>query len=77
MMDGWMDAKTDLPEDNVPVLAVKQLRNGSRVICIAFCKKGYKFYNPDTHDYYIAPYWTCGGNNNILYWMPLPEIPEA
>ncbi len=69
-----MDAKTDLPENGVPVLAVKQLRNGSRDITIAIC---YRDYDIETGEYRYGPYWACGGNNNIIYWMPLPEIPEA
>ena len=32
------------------------------------------------HDYVtgediVEPYWVCGGNNNVIFWQPLPEIP--
>ena len=77
MLDGWMDAKTDLPENGVHVLAVKQLRDGSRDICIATCYREHKYYDIETREYRYGPYWACGGNNNSIYWMPLPEIPEA
>lgn len=77
MPDGWMDAKTDLPENGVQVLAVKQLRDGSRDITIATCYHNHQYYDMQTERYYHAPYWACSGNNNIIYWMPLPEIPEA
>lgn len=73
---GWISVKDMLPEDDRTVLAVKQLKDGRRDICIARCIPDYEHYDPDTKQHVRSPYWVCGGNNNIIYWMPLPEIPE-
>ena len=74
---GWIDVNERLPESGESnVLAVKQLKDGRRDICIARCIPDYEHYDPDTKQHVRSPYWVCGGNNNIIYWMPLPEIPE-
>lgn len=72
----WHDAVTDLPKDHESVLAVKQLKNGRKEICIAYCMRNYKHYDPISREEWYGPYWVCGGNNNIILWMPLPKIPE-
>ena len=73
----WISVQDQLPEDNVTVLAVKQLKNGRREMCLAYCIRNYERFNPETfRNEPSGPYWVCGGNNNILYWMPLPEMPE-
>lgn len=36
----------------------------------------HEIYDPVTRTYSTEPYWVCGGNNHIVYWMPLPKIPE-
>ena len=76
MSGAWINAALDLPEDQVDVLAVKQLKNGDRSICIARCIREYERYDVMSHQKVKEPYWVCGGNNNIVYWMPLPKIPE-
>lgn len=75
-MDKWISVKDRLPDGEDNVLAVKELKNGDRQICIAYCNHQHVQYDPDTNERYRAPYWVCGGNNNILFWMPLPEIPK-
>ena len=73
----WISVEEALPKDGEKsVLAVKQLKDGRRDICIARCIPDYEHYDPDTRQRVRSPYWVCGGNNNIIYWMPLPEIPE-
>ena len=73
---GWISVKDRLPEDQVTVLAVKQLKNGRRDICLARCILEYEHFDVETRTKVISPYWACGGNNNIIYWMPLPGLPE-
>ena len=72
-MGPWRSVNEELPENGEMVLAVKQLKDGRRDICLARCIRNYE-YSKTTH---IGPYWACSGNNNILFWMPLPKIPEA
>ena len=72
----WHNAKIDLPESHVQVLAVGQLKSGQRKICLAYCIPEYKHHDYYTGEDVVEPYWVCGGNNNIIYWMPLPKIPE-
>ena len=63
----WHDAITDPPKDGKQVLCVKELKSGTRTLCFG------------TH-WADRPYdngWiTGGGNNNVIFWMPLPKIPE-
>ena len=73
---GWISVKDKLPEDQVTVLAVKQLKSGRRDLCLARFLREYESYDVSTHSKVKIPYWVCGGNNNIIYWMPLPEMPE-
>lgn len=72
----WRNAAQEQPENGVLVLAVKQLKSGRRDYCLASCQQNYEFYDTARKELVKGPYWTCGGNNNIIYWMPLPEIPE-
>lgn len=72
----WHSAAIELPTENETVLAVKELKNGTRDICLARCIPFYERYNQVTREKEIGPYWITGGNNNILYWMPLPKMPE-
>lgn len=76
-MEQWRSVNDELPEDGKMVLAVKQLKDGRRDICLARCIRNYEHYDYKTKTTHIGPYWACGGNNNILFWMPLPKIPEA
>ena len=72
----WHNAAIDLPESHVTVLAVKELKSGQRDICLAYCIPDYKHHDYTTGEDITKPYWVCGGNNNIIYWMPLPKIPD-
>lgn len=76
MMDTWIRPSDQLPANGEAVLAVKQLRNGTKDICIARCIHDYKYMDVVTKEYRTGPYWACGGNNNIILWMPMPKIPE-
>lgn len=72
----WHDAALELPPDQLAVLAVKELKNGDRGMTLAYCIREHTTTDPWTKEKNTAPYWVCGGNNNIIYWMPLPEIPK-
>ena len=76
MLDAWKSVREGLPEDGESVLAVKQCKDGSRSLCFARCFHNYRMFNIETREYYTGTYWSCGGNNNIIYWMPLPEMPK-
>lgn len=71
----WRDTKKELPEKGITVLAVKQLKNGTMDYCLAKCIQNYRYYDTAKRELIDGPYWTCGGNNNVILWMPLPEIP--
>ena len=72
----WHDARMNPPEDSQTVLAIKQLKDGTRDYCLAYCMRNYKWKNPATGVIIYEDRWVCGGNNNIIYWMPLPGMPE-
>lgn len=74
-MEKWISVKDQLPETDRAVLAVKQLKSGLRDICIARCIPNYARYHYETKTYTEEPYWVCGGNNNVIYWMDLPDMP--
>lgn len=76
MTGTWISAALELPKSHQQVLAVKELKSGQRDICIAYCIPEYKRTNYATGETVTEPYWVCSGNNNIIYWMPLPKIPE-
>lgn len=64
----WHDAQLDPPADGVQVLCVKQTKNGTRSLCFGSHWQGRPWNNG----------WVTGGGcNNVILWMPLPEIPEA
>ena len=73
---GWISVKERLPEDDRTVLAVKQLKDGRRDMCLARCIPDWEYYDAAAQITRKKPYWVCGGNNNIIYWMPLPEMPK-
>ena len=73
----WHNAQVELPEAQQEVLIVKQLKSGQRTIGLGYCIPNYQHTNPLTKEITIAPHWVCGGNNNVIYWMPLPGIPEV
>ena len=63
----WHDAKFDYPPDGKQVLCVKQNKKGNRSYCFGSHWEGRQW-----DDGWV----TGGGCNNVLYWMPLPDIPE-
>ncbi|MBR4457608.1 MAG: DUF551 domain-containing protein [Clostridia bacterium] len=73
----WISVKDRLPDDDRQVLAVKQLKSGERQICLAYCNLDHMEYDAETGNHYFAPYWVCGGNNNIIFWQDLPDMPEV
>ncbi|MBO6270449.1 MAG: DUF551 domain-containing protein [Clostridium sp.] len=64
----WHNAKIDLPKPGEQVLCVKETKNGTRSLCFGF------WYDDRT---YGNGWVTSGSCNNVLYWMPLPKIPEV
>lgn len=64
----WKNPKFgDYPPDGERVLCIKELQNGTWSMCFG------------THwkDRPWADGWvTGGGNNNVILWMQLPEMPE-
>ena len=73
----WVSVKDRLPENQQDVLVVKQLKSGQRNIGIGYCITDYEYKNFQTGETWRAPYWVCSGNSNVIYWMPLPEIPKG
>ena len=67
MTGTWKNAAMEVPMDGVQVLCIKELKNGSRTMCFGSHWKGRPY-----DDGWI----TSGGNNNVIAWMALPEIPE-
>ena len=63
----WHDAQLDPPPDGEMVLCVKQAKNGNRSLCFGS-------HWPDRP--WDNGWVTGGGCNNVIYWMPLPKIPE-
>ena len=64
----WHDAKLDPPPCSDRVLCVKLPKNGNKDLCFG------AWYPPD--DLYPEGHWTTSGScNNVIFWMPLPEIP--
>ena len=65
----WHNVKTDPPTPGVRVLCVKLPKNGHKDLCFG------AWYEPS--DIYPEGNWvTSGSCNNVIYWMPLPKIPE-
>ena len=57
----WIPCSERLPETE------------DKVLCCTATKKGVKSI---VIGYYMADmkYWACGMNNNVIAWMPLPEV---
>ena len=68
MVNGvWYDGTREYPEDGVRVLCVKQNKAGRRDLCFGTHWMGREWDNG----------WiTGGGCNNVIFWMPLPLVPE-
>lgn len=76
MTGTWISAALELPKAGRRVLAVKELEDGTREICMAYCYPDCTFISSETGEPVKGPHWFCEGNNNIIYWMPLPKIPS-
>lgn len=72
---GWISVEDALPLNDDNVLIVKQLKDGTRSIAIGYCNLDHVRMDPLTGERTVAPYWVCGGNNNVIFWQPLPEMP--
>ena len=68
MTGTWRNAKTDVPRDGVKVVCVIEMANGQRVRDL-----GTHWMDRPYDDGWI----THGGDNNVICWMTLPEIPEG
>jgi len=73
---GWINVKTKLPEPDQTVLAIKKLKNGRLEYALARCIPDWESKDYQTGEVTRRPYWVCGGNNNVIWWTPLPEVPD-
>ena len=73
---GWISVKDALPKNQVTVLIVKELKSGQRNIGLGYCIPEYKIHDYTTGEDRVEPYWVCGGNNHVIYWMELPKMPK-
>ena len=68
----WHDARLDPPPDSAQVLCVKENKKGYRSLCFG------SYWPERGHtDLYDDRWVTGGGCNNVIFWMPLPKIPEV
>lgn len=63
----WHDARIDLPPDSQRVLCIKLPKNGHMDYCFGA-------YYPDKT--YGTGWVTTGSCDNVIYWMPLPKMPD-
>lgn len=75
-MSEWISVKDALPKNQVTVLIVKELKSGQRNIGLGYCIPEYKIHDYTTGEDRVEPYWGCGGNNHVIYWMELPKMPK-
>ena len=76
MKGPWFDAKTETPRGenvNCPLLIVKELKSGDRTITFgSFSASEYDWAN----ERWNGRWNTNNGRGDVVYWMPLPAIPE-
>lgn len=67
----WHDALLDPPKESELVLCVKENQKGHRNLCFG------SYWPERYHDDRYDDRWvTSGGCRNIIWWMPLPKVPE-
>lgn len=78
-MSGWIRAEDLVPETTDRVLCVKQLKDGRLDMCFGYYDPNAIGWNyAENRQCFIGGRWvTSGSNNNVKYWMPLPEMPEV
>ena len=67
MVGIWKNAKDHKPQNGQRVLCIKELKNGTWSMCFGSYWKDRQ---------YDDGWATGGGNNNVILWMQLPEMPE-
>lgn len=74
-MNEWINVDDRLPEKNKSVLVCYKLTDGRKRYGIAHYCEG-RFSREDV--WILAKdIYTCGfGLKNVLYWMPIPKLPE-
>lgn len=77
----WISVYDRLPETEDEVLVVKAMKNGRRQVGLGYCISDYQYQylDPVTGAMKMSskgPYWVCHGSNNVVYWMPVPELPK-
>lgn len=75
-MTEWISVKDRVPDDQKSVLIVKQLKGGGRTVGMGYCIKDYSYKDYSTNEIIRKPRWVCAGTGNVVYWMPLPELPK-
>ena len=64
----WHNVPIDMPKYGEEVLAIKETKSGVRSFCFATLFPADK-YGPE--------HWVTGGGcTNVIYWTPLPKMPE-
>lgn len=74
----WYKAEAKKPKGNERVLCVKELKSGRREMCFGYFDQYASEWDPEKRMFVVGSgkWVTGGGNNNVLYWMPLPKMPE-
>ena len=74
----WWNAKITQPETADYVICIKQLKNGRQEMCLGSFNRDALQWDPEKRDFVKGPgIWrTNGGNNNVIWWTELPEMPE-
>ena len=73
---GWVDANKEVPDTNRTVIVAKRLKNGRIEEGLGRYEQDATAYNPATGRNENRPTWVCAGNNNVIAWCELPELPE-
>ena len=67
----WHDAFQDPPPNGEMVLCVKENQKGNRSLCFG------SYWRERQHDDLYDDRWvTSGSCKHIVWWMPLPKIPQ-